>query len=100
MPVHSFVVGQVYSRRKDIHAVYGGQSQSGISTPAAYPLIFLITGESGATYGYSDRFTEDGAYWYTGEGQVGLSALVVDNKGGLHGRAGPGEASLQVQLTW
>lgn len=100
MPVHSFVVGQAYSRKKDIHAVYGGQSQGGISTPAAHPLIFLITGESGSTYGYSDRFTGEGAHWYEREGQVGLSVLVVYEKGGLQGRAVPGEAFLQVQLTW
>jgi len=79
MPVHTFVAGQVYKRRTDIHAVYSGQSQGGISTPAAHPLIFLITGESGSNFGYSDRFVEDGTFWYTGEGQVGDQKMASGN---------------------
>ncbi len=79
MPNHGFEVGHVYRRKTDIHDVFGGQSQGGISTPAAHPLVFLITGESGSTYGYSDRFTEDGTYWYTGEGQVGDQKMAVGN---------------------
>jgi len=43
---HPFVIGQVYRRRSDIHERYAGQSQGGISTPQAAPLIFLFTGES------------------------------------------------------
>ena len=43
----AFEVGKVYSRARDIHDVYGGGRQSGISTPKDQPLIFLFTGESG-----------------------------------------------------
>ena len=38
-----FVPGNVYNRRRDIHSVYSGQEQGGISTPAAHPLIFIFT---------------------------------------------------------
>ena len=38
----------------NIHENYGGQRQAGISTPKAYPVIFLFTGESG------EQFKPDG----------------------------------------
>lgn len=76
---YPFVVGQVYGRRRDIHAPYSGQNQGGISTPKAAPFIFLFTGESGSTYGYEDSFRPDGTFWYTGEGQVGDMPMVRGN---------------------
>jgi 5-methylcytosine-specific restriction protein A len=79
MATHTFVVGHEYRRRTDIHGVYDGQRQGGISTPSAHPLIFIFTGESGSTYGYSDRFTEDGVYLYTGEGQKGNQRMASGN---------------------
>lgn len=75
-----FEPGKVYSRRRDIHSVYGGQSQSGIVTPKGYPYIFLFTGDSGEQYGYKDDWTDDGVYLYTGEGQVGDMQFVRGNK--------------------
>ena len=75
-----FAVGQTYSRRKDIHAVYGGQQQGGISTPSSHNLIFIFTGESGTTYGYKDEFRPDGTFWYTGEGQKGDMEMIRGNK--------------------
>jgi len=66
-----FTVGQVYRRVQDIMEPYGGQRQGGISTPRRHPMVFLFTGESGATYGYRDEFRPDGSFWYTGEGQTG-----------------------------
>jgi 5-methylcytosine-specific restriction protein A len=68
--VPTFVPGEVH-RCRDLHEQYGGQGQGGISTPKEHPMIFLITGESGSQYGYTDGFRSDGTYWYTGEGQVG-----------------------------
>lgn len=65
-----FVPGQLY-RRRDLHEKYGGQRQGGISTPAKAPFILLITGESGKQHGYSDEWTNDGTFLYTGEGQRG-----------------------------
>ncbi len=66
-----FEPGRVYNRREDLHGHYGGQRQGGISTPADYPIIFLISTEAGSKYGYRDEFQQDGSYWFTGEGQVG-----------------------------
>lgn len=55
----SFEIGRIYNRRKDLHAVFGGQQQGGISTPAPSPLIFLFTGDSGKQYGYEDGCSKD-----------------------------------------
>ena len=43
-----FEVAKLYSRRRDIHEVYGGQQQGGICTPQNAPFIFLFTGELAA----------------------------------------------------
>ena len=75
----TFEVGRVYNRKSEIHEVYGGQRQGGISTPTNQSLIFLFTSEAGEGYGYEDRFHEDGTFWYTGEGQVGDMEMVRGN---------------------
>ena len=75
-----FVPGQNYRRRQDIHEIYSGQRQGGISTPSGHPLIFIFTGESGETYGYRDEFRPDGTFWYTGEGQSGDMEMVRGNR--------------------
>jgi 5-methylcytosine-specific restriction protein A len=67
----NFIVGKEYNRRTDIHGQFGGQMQGGISTPTAIPAVFLFTGDAGESHGYEDKFTEDGVFHYTGEGQVG-----------------------------
>lgn len=54
-----FVKGEVY-RRRDLHALYGGQQQGGISTPSIHPIIFLFTSPLGEEYGYSDGWQKDG----------------------------------------
>jgi 5-methylcytosine-specific restriction enzyme A len=73
-----FVPGQEY-RRRDLHESFGGQAQSGISTPKSNPFIFLFTGQTGEQYGYQDGFQSDGTYWYTDEGQVGDMQMVRGN---------------------
>jgi len=65
-----FIKGHVY-RRRDLHSLYGGQQQGGISTPSKHPFIFLFTSERGEAYGYKDGWQEDGTFLYTGEGQRG-----------------------------
>ena len=75
-----FEVGQIYNRQRDIHAVYRGQKQGGISTPNNAPLIFLFTGEAGEQYGYKDGWTKDGVFLYTGEGQIGDMHFARGNK--------------------
>lgn len=75
-----FRPGQIYNRRTDIHAVWRGQQQGGIATPATAPFIFLFTGEVGEQHGYSDGWDDSGVFHYTGEGQIGDMAFVRGNR--------------------
>lgn len=70
-----YIVGELYNRRKEIHALFGGQQQGGISTPSRFPYVFLFTGDQGQAYGYRDGWHSDGLYYYTGEGQTGNQEL-------------------------
>src|SRR3989475_3083004 len=63
-----FIPGKLY-RRTEIHKKYGGQRQGGISTPTKYPMVFLITGESGGLYRDRDGLAPGGPCWDSGEGQ-------------------------------
>lgn len=76
---YDFKVGQEYNRREDIHALFGGQQQGGISTPADFPVIFIFTGEAGTEYGYTDGLLDDGTFLYTGEGQIGDMQFIRGN---------------------
>lgn len=75
-----FEVGKIYRRHIEVHGVYGGQAQGGMSTPKVHPLVFLFTGKSGAEHGYKDEVKPDGMFWYTGEGQVGDQQFTKCNK--------------------
>ncbi|MFC2083665.1 HNH endonuclease [Bacteroidota bacterium] len=74
-----FVTGEIYNRRRDIHKLYKGQEQGGISTPANFPLMFIFTSDTGEEYGYKDEFRPDGTFWYTGEGQAGNMEMTRGN---------------------
>lgn len=74
-----FTKGETY-RRREIHALFGGQEQGGISTPSNHQVIFLFSGDTGEQYGYRDGWTEDGKYLYTGEGQIGDMAFIRGNR--------------------
>jgi 5-methylcytosine-specific restriction enzyme A len=74
-----FVVGQIYNRRRDIHAPFGGQRQSGIVTPSKYPAVFIFTGR-GTRHGYADEWSRDGTFRYFGEAQKGDMTLTKGNK--------------------
>lgn len=76
----TYEIERLYHRRKDIHEVYGGQQQGGISTPPDAPFIFLFTGETGEQHGYQDGYEENGVFIYTGEGQRGDMTFVRGNK--------------------
>lgn len=65
-----FTKGKEY-RRRDIHKLYGGQEQGGISTPASHNMVFLFRSPRGQESGYVDGWTDQGTYFYTGEGQRG-----------------------------
>lgn len=73
-----FEIGALYNRRKDIHDVFGGQKQGGISTPSASDFIFLFTGEAGKAHGYDDFVDIEGFHLY-GEGQTGDMQFVRGN---------------------
>jgi 5-methylcytosine-specific restriction protein A len=66
-----FIPEQIYNRRNDIHAIYGGNQQSGICPSAKFPYIFIFTGKSGKLHGYEDGWDNPNVFTYTGEGQSG-----------------------------
>jgi len=74
-----FELDAPYNRIRDIHDVYGGQRQGGISTPNDSEFIFLFTGEAGEKHGYRDEVTDEGYRLY-GEGQIGDMAFVRGNR--------------------
>jgi len=65
-----FVPGEIYKRR-ELHELFGGQRQGGISTPSGQPFIMLFTGEQGQQYGYQAGWCEEDMYLYTGVGKRG-----------------------------
>lgn len=74
-----FEIGREYKRQRDIHDVFSGQKQGGMSTPRNHPFVFLFTSDAGHAYGYDDGWS-DGVFVYTGEGQVGDMQFVRNNK--------------------
>ncbi len=76
---HQFIVGNEYRRKTEIHGLYKGQAQGGISTPANFPFIFIFTSDNGEQYGYKDEY-HDGVFCYTGEGQVGDMTMAKGNR--------------------
>ncbi|MCL6443606.1 MAG: HNH endonuclease [Alicyclobacillus sp.] len=74
-----FIQGVEY-RRRDLHEMFGGQRQGGISTPAQFPFIMIFTGDSGNEFGYQDGWQSNGVFYYTGEGQKGNMKFIRGNK--------------------
>ncbi|MBK7964243.1 MAG: HNH endonuclease [Bacteroidetes bacterium] len=66
-----FIPNQIYNRRADIHALFGGSWQSGIAPSANFPYIFIFSGKSGHQHGYKDGWDNPNVFSYTGEGQSG-----------------------------
>lgn len=84
-----FEVGALYNRQRQIHGVFGGQQQGGISTPKEHPLVIAFTGEAGVSHGYHDFWDDDEVFHYFGEGQVGDMKYVAGNRAiGEHVRDG------------
>lgn len=75
-----FEVGKEYNRKTDIHGLYKGQAQGGISTPKDYPVVFIFTSTAGEQHGYRDEYRDEGLFWYTGEGQIGDMKMESGNK--------------------
>ena len=79
--VKQFVSGKGELYRRDLHALVGGQTQSGISPSKTEPVILLFSDPvSGPQHGYIDNWQADGFYHYTGEGQRGDQVMVRGNK--------------------
>ncbi len=75
-----FEVGALYNRQNQIHGVFGGQQQGGISTPKEHPLVIAFTGEAGVSHGYHDFWDDAEVFHYFGEGQVGDMKYVAGNR--------------------
>lgn len=74
-----FVRNNIYNRKSDINAIFGGQTQSGIITPRGENVIFLITSPINKKVGYEDKW--DGSIFkYFGSGQKGDMKLSSVNK--------------------
>ena len=65
-----FIPDQHY-KRSDLHDIYGGNRQSGISPSGSKPYIFIFSGKSGTQYGYEDGWDNKDIFSYSGEGQEG-----------------------------
>ena len=66
-----FIPNQIYNRRGDIHARFGGNWQGGICPSRSHPYIFIFSGKSGQQHGYEDGWDNANIFSYTGEGQQG-----------------------------
>jgi 5-methylcytosine-specific restriction protein A len=74
-----FIPNVIYNRRADIHALYGGNWQSGICPSANHPYIFIFSGKSGRQHGYEDGWDNPNVFSYTGEGQSGNMKFTKGN---------------------
>lgn len=75
-----FTIGEIY-KRTNLHDVFGGQKQGGISTPSNHKFIMIFTGPTGEQYGYDkDGWQKNGHFLYTGEGQEGDMVFLRGNK--------------------
>lgn len=65
--------------RRLVHQEYGGSRQGGMTR--AGDNLLLFSSDSGKLYGYDfDGPKSDGAYHYTGEGQIGDQTFVRNNR--------------------
>src|SRR5947208_6489198 len=79
--IKQFAGGSRELYRRDLHALVGGQTQSGISPSTREAVILLFSDPvSGPAHGYIDNWQADGFYHYTGEGQRGDQVMMRGNK--------------------
>ncbi len=79
-----FNVGEVYSRVK-LHATYGGQPHTRISTPAEHDLILLFASHSvlhnpNSNGYYTSGWTQYGIFRFVGEGRYGHMSFTRGNR--------------------
>jgi 5-methylcytosine-specific restriction protein A len=75
-----FEIGRKYKRKADLHGRFGGQGQSGISTPSKFPLILVFTGNEGRQHGYHDKWIDNETFEYFGQGPTGDMVFTLGNK--------------------
>jgi len=66
-------------RRREVHALYGGNVQSGIAPTATSNEVLLFTSPAGQQHDYQDQENPDGTFTYTGEGQRGDQTMTRGN---------------------
>lgn len=68
-------------KRTELHRLFGGKRQGGISPSAQSPNVFVFSDSaSGERHGYRDNWKTDGCFHYTGEGQRGDQRMVSGNR--------------------
>lgn len=68
-------------KRRELHQLFGGGWQGGISPSAISPNVFIFSDpDSGERHGYFDTWKDDGCFHYTGEGQRGDQEMVRGNR--------------------
>lgn len=72
-------LGAVY-KRADLHARFGGSRIAGIVSARDEPIVLLFHTEEPAKQFYRDGFTDDGLYWYSGEGTSGDMKWTAGNR--------------------
>lgn len=77
----SLEVGTV-TTRAEVASLFGGATQGGIQPSARSDNVMVYSDpSSGAEHGYKfDGWASDGAFYYTGEGQIGDQQLTKGNK--------------------
>jgi hypothetical protein len=83
-------------KRTELHKLYGGRRQGGISPTKSSPNVLIFSAPSGHKYGYYDGMQPDGCFHYTGEGQEGSQQL----KQGNRALAEHQETNKSVRLFW
>lgn len=80
MPEWTLFPGQRI-KRTELHDLFGGSRQGGISPSLQSPNVFLFSDrESGEQHGYIDSWKDDGCFHYTGEGQRGDQQIKGGNR--------------------
>jgi hypothetical protein len=68
-------------KRTELHNLFGGSRQGGISPSAQTPNVFIFSDRaSGEQHGYIDDWKSDGCFHYTGEGQRGDQRMIGGNR--------------------
>lgn len=78
-PGIGFRAGCVY-KRLDIHRVYGGARQSGVSLSKSEPVVFLFATNQWKVSHYPDEWDERGVHWFCAQGSSGNQKWTGVNK--------------------